>query len=582
MSVIDSLSLGGTTYSLRDNDGRAIIAGTESSTTSAHAYSAGDYFILNDTLYEATAAIAVGGTITVGTNCQATTVCGEVGELKSDFNAAITKHKNFLENAEYYDNYYWKRTSPLGRSSSNNHRAYYGIPVTSGKTYYYKHLFLYYTVVVYAGETAPTTLTTDTTQDISGTFTPSGDGIIYITVNKTYTPLFTDDEGLHNAASVESYYTPGKLIIETGSEADNQVPSAGYVDGKYLNSNGTLSSNSDFRTTNVISVTASTMYCLQFVGQCFVACYDVTGTFVSDTYFVYNSGNTIAKCKIKSPANVKYIRISYAKTNEAYIVFAKKIDGAEFHVGSNYPYKKVSEAINEAVKNVGEIVRIHEGTYDLYTEFGGSTFFDTYDHSNDGEGLVLKNRIKIIASSGSKIAFNYTGDNTEVKQYFSVFNAGPEGFTLEGLTVECSNCRYVVHDERYTANDMYNNRYKACQFSLDNSSNSYGYSQCIGGGLGVTGLVVIEDCLLKTQSGDEVLSYHNSGSSSANNKIIVSGCYCVGGTIRFSWYGSSTSITEILCMNNSVPSAIVVRAENASSTTENIDVKAWNNEIRSA
>ena len=85
MSVIDSLSLGGSTYSLRDNDGRAIIAGTESSTTSAHAYSTGDYFILNDTLYEATAAIAVGGTITVGTNCQATTVGGEVGELKSGF-----------------------------------------------------------------------------------------------------------------------------------------------------------------------------------------------------------------------------------------------------------------------------------------------------------------------------------------------------------------------------------------------------------------------------------------------------------------------------------------------------------------
>ena len=85
MSVIDSLSLGGSTYSLRDNDGRAIIAGTESSTTSAHAYSTGDYFILNDTLYEATDAIAVGGTITVGTNCQATTVCGEVGELKSGF-----------------------------------------------------------------------------------------------------------------------------------------------------------------------------------------------------------------------------------------------------------------------------------------------------------------------------------------------------------------------------------------------------------------------------------------------------------------------------------------------------------------
>lgn len=101
MSVIDSLSLGGTTYSLRDNDGRAIIAGTESSTTSAHAYSAGDYFILNDTLYEATAAIAVGGTITVGTNCQATTVCGEVGELKSEITALETQTTETVNLSEY-------------------------------------------------------------------------------------------------------------------------------------------------------------------------------------------------------------------------------------------------------------------------------------------------------------------------------------------------------------------------------------------------------------------------------------------------------------------------------------------------
>jgi hypothetical protein len=50
----------------------------EASATSAHAYAAGEHFIYNNTLYRATAAIAIGDTITPGTNCAATTVMAEV------------------------------------------------------------------------------------------------------------------------------------------------------------------------------------------------------------------------------------------------------------------------------------------------------------------------------------------------------------------------------------------------------------------------------------------------------------------------------------------------------------------------
>lgn len=48
---------------------RAMIAGTETSATASQAYAIGDYFIYNNLLYRATAAIASGGTITPGTNC---------------------------------------------------------------------------------------------------------------------------------------------------------------------------------------------------------------------------------------------------------------------------------------------------------------------------------------------------------------------------------------------------------------------------------------------------------------------------------------------------------------------------------
>lgn len=56
-----------------------ITANEETSTTSTHAYAIGDFFRLNGVLYKATTAIAINDTITVGTNCIATTIKNELG-----------------------------------------------------------------------------------------------------------------------------------------------------------------------------------------------------------------------------------------------------------------------------------------------------------------------------------------------------------------------------------------------------------------------------------------------------------------------------------------------------------------------
>ena len=68
---------------------RAMIAGTEASTTSSKAYSTGDFFILNDILYRATADIAQGGTIAVsgaGANAEAATI----GDILAGVQEALT------------------------------------------------------------------------------------------------------------------------------------------------------------------------------------------------------------------------------------------------------------------------------------------------------------------------------------------------------------------------------------------------------------------------------------------------------------------------------------------------------------
>lgn len=61
-----------------------ITAYNEASATSTHAYAVGDYFIYNNVLYKATAAIAVGATIVPDTNCTTTNVSSELIQIKSD------------------------------------------------------------------------------------------------------------------------------------------------------------------------------------------------------------------------------------------------------------------------------------------------------------------------------------------------------------------------------------------------------------------------------------------------------------------------------------------------------------------
>lgn len=65
--------------------------------TSTRAYAIGDYFIYNDVLYKAIAAIAVGDTIVPNTNCEATNVDTELTQVNSDLNikGTITRDNNW-------------------------------------------------------------------------------------------------------------------------------------------------------------------------------------------------------------------------------------------------------------------------------------------------------------------------------------------------------------------------------------------------------------------------------------------------------------------------------------------------------
>ena len=204
-------------------------------------------------------------------------------------------------------------------------------------------------------------------------------------------------------------------------------------------------------------------------------------------------------------------------------------------------------------------------------------------------GLKLMNRIHIIFSSNSVVKCHYTGSNQYVMSLFSPFNAGPNGFILENLNLECSNVRYAIHDERNGATEQCISKYRNCKFSIDNSQNSYwSSSTCIGGGLGSNHQVEIQNCVFKAVSSQRITCYYHDSNDNTNtdyaSSLVIKDNYFINGTIGLDFSRQdATNDKYIMISNNNVPP--VAGADTNGMVTENmtgnkINYYCWGNIIR--
>ena len=204
-------------------------------------------------------------------------------------------------------------------------------------------------------------------------------------------------------------------------------------------------------------------------------------------------------------------------------------------------FTKLVDAINEAVRYMDSVVYVGAGTWDIIDELG-SEYVESVSITQ--RGLYLKNRVRVICSSNSLITCNYTGSRADTISWLSAFNAGPLGFTLENATIEY---------------------------------------QCIGGGLGLNGHVIIDGCIFENpaRTNYQIVYYHNSAGS-GKSFVEVKGSYFKGtNTLGFQWYGSSpaTQKSTLFAHGNSLGSAIQHTGASGA-TVENTEVISFNNEIR--
>lgn len=254
-----------------------------------------------------------------------------------------------------------------------------------------------------------------------------------------------------------------------------------------------------------------------------------------------------------------------------------------FYCGSGRSLATLKAGIEAATKYMDSVLYVDAGEYDLVDEFGDS-YFESLTSGHSMSGLQLKNRVHVVFSPDSVVKCNYEGDNEYALSLFSPFNAGAYGFTLENLTLECSRCRYGLHDERNGATEQYKSHLINCHITFDNTAENtaWAYGSCIGGGFGSNAEVIIENCVLKKIASDSAVGYYHQSNDTSNAnhafKFIFRNNYTINGSFRVEATRSDATLdsTVIACGND----LAVADFGTYGITGTHVNAYVWNNTVR--
>lgn len=247
----------------------------------------------------------------------------------------------------------------------------------------------------------------------------------------------------------------------------------------------------------------------------------------------------------------------------------------------------VCDVIAEALKYRNSTVIIN-GTHDLLAEYMAK--YTDWATRNESRGMVLNNNITVKGNSNTKLTFNYTGSDNNVKAYMSMFDIRAGGATIENLQLEAKNVKYCVHADNWTLSSPYEVVIKKSTMKIDNSQNSQRSDNpiCIGAGFGMKGTATVEDCILSAIGGDGTtypapahiypIYWHNGPNNSQQSRLLIKNNYLSGGILIES-NGNATEETPVTISNNSLGDNLdegYVSGYN----THNMVVYAFNNEMR--
>lgn len=536
-----------------------------------------------------------------------------------DIDDVLVKKKNLLNGLHYDTGYvYDVNNSAFEKTAVSGFVAYDVIEIEKGKTYYYRYLRPYFSKIIYDGGGSYRLDSSESKRYGSFTATDFGRIGLATTPGITKYAIFTDDISVFNGFNVApvNELSSGLIVPQVEEVTNNPIYFMDRVNllegaetvinkGYERGSTNLTDNNALAAIVEPIHLDAGVTYYYRNIWAYFCQFRDGEGTISEIT----NDESGMASGSF-TPTKSGYLFISLQKASRAaspnnpdkvdkfLLTTSKEMyddnvwhtqeRNYEFHVDGN---SNLVSTILEANKYMDSVVYV-SGEHDLIDELEevyGSGYIETINSSK--RGIYLKNRIRLIFSSDASITCDYTGSTADVMTWLAAFNAGQHGFTIENARISGSNLRYIIHDERDQDTDQYTNSYINCRMYFDNSENSnWSGNNCIGGGLGRNGHIIIDGCYFESvrragqsdtsQNARGIVTYHNSAGTGVN-KIEIKNCYIANvGTVRVTWYGTSTEKTVAMISGCSFGSEIIFRAEDSSATIENVELIAWNNEIR--
>lgn len=129
-----------------------------------------------------------------------------------------------------------------------------------------------------------------------------------------------------------------------------------------------------------------------------------------------------------------------------------KIGNNSVIVGTNEKFNRIIDAVQYCNTRPNYVwnIYIQEGTYDIYNELGGSSWYSGITSAKGNmQGISLANNVNLIGLGKVTLQFNPSDDLATESNVpnVSVLELSDINNKIENIKIECRNCRYGIHDE---------------------------------------------------------------------------------------------------------------------------------------
>ena len=518
-------------------------------------------------------------------------------------NDIVVSNVNYLLNSLYTEDYcYYNGIEPRELPNANV-GIYAAIPIFEGVTYYYRDLYGYFCWYK-IGDNDAVRFTSNEATISSGSFTASGNGYVYITIDKRIVSdsrtIFTDSQEMYLSKSYNSYYTTSAGFRDV--TVYDTILNAGIKKGCAFGGNSYNGAHIDTSSKSLVIPSGETGKD-SYIG----AYYDLTNYNITlgkkiPCIFAINKGGYSEKLTLSanySSASIIAEDNVYKIDNDGtewHLVYINYTTNAQFKIyvqvlGTTQMYSDTTISIVESyavsqeyadyiinkvaemTSDVKEIITLPVGTNKTYTSlrtaleyaaahYDDNTIYevqlydDEYDVADDITaeelttaseyiGLTVTKNVRLVGMNNYRkcvitLTLNGALDESVLKR-ISTLNL-KDNAELENLTVKAKKCRYAIHDD-FSSGTNRKKTIKNCKFYSDDTF----YHRAYGAGYRSGDEWTFENCVFEMADTQAYapFSAHNNVAFTKPANIKFVNCRFSGGQYG-SMFGSITNDTDIL------------------------------------